>query len=148
MIEVTTDNRNRAAADVRSTLSKNGGRMADSGSVAYQFDQRGVINLKPSDMESATLAAIDAGAVDVEEDGDQLLVYTDAKQLEAVRSQLAQDYEVLSAELAWVPKNTITVSEEKVANQLLRLMGQLDELDDVSATYSNFELSAELAEKF
>ena len=148
MIEVATDNRNRAAADVRSTLGKNGGRQADAGSVAYQFDQRGVITLRTSDPEAATLEAIDAGAVDVEEDDDQVLVYTAAKQLDAVRSSLAERHEVLSAELAWVPKTTIEISDEKAATQLVRLMSRLEELDDVTATYANFELAPQLAEKF
>ena len=145
MIEVATDNRNRAAADVRSTLAKNGGRQADAGSVAYQFDQRGVITLRTSDPEAATLEAIDAGAVDVEEDEDQVLVYTAAKQLDAGRSNLAERHEVLSAELAWVPKTTLKIDDEKAAAQLVRLMSRLEELDDVTATYANFEFTPELA---
>ena len=147
IIEVATDNRNRSGSDVKSTLSKNGGRLAESGAVAYQFDQRGLISLRPDDQEAATLAAIDAGAVEVEEDGQQLLVYTESKQLEAVRSTLGQAYEVVSAELAWVPKSTMMIGDEKTASQLVRLMGQLEELDDVSATYANFELAPGLAEK-
>jgi YebC/PmpR family DNA-binding regulatory protein len=148
IIETATDNRNRTGPDVRTALGKSGGRLADAGSVAYQFDQKGVIRLQPEDIEIATLDAIEAGADDVEADDNELVVYTLANQLNAVQTKLtAAGYDVKTAELAYVPKTTIVIGDEKVAGQLLRLMDVLDEMDDVTATHANFDLSDELAEQ-
>jgi YebC/PmpR family DNA-binding regulatory protein len=148
IIETATDNRNRTGPDVRTALGKSGGRLADAGSVAYQFDQKGVIRLRPDDLEVATLDAIEAGADDVEADGDELVVYTVANQLNAVRTQLTEaGYNVESAELAYLPKTTIVIEDAKVAGQLLRLMDALDDMDDVTATHANFDLSDELAQQ-
>lgn len=146
IIETATDNRNRTAPEIRAALSKSGGRMADAGSVAYQFDYRGVLQLKPTDLEAATLDAIEAGAVDVEEDGDELTVYTEPKQLNAVQTKLEEaGYTAASAELAYIPKNTMVVDDEKVARQLMKLMEVLDDMDDVTATHANFDLADEVA---
>lgn len=148
IIETATDNRNRTGPDVRTALGKSGGRMADAGSVAFQFDHKGVIRLQPQDTEIATLDAIEAGADDVEVDDDEVVVYTLANQLNAVQTKLTEGgYEVKSAELAYVPKITIVIEDEKAARQLLRLMDALDEMDDVTATHANFDLSDELAEQ-
>lgn len=148
MIEVATDNRNRAAADVRSTLSKNGGRLVESGSVSYQFDQRGVIIIKSDDLEAAGLAAIEAGAEDVEEETDQLMVYTKPNKLEQVRSRLAdQKLDITSAELTFVPQTTITISDLKTAQTLIKLMNFLEGLDDVTGTYANFDIPGQIMEQ-
>lgn len=148
IIETATDNRNRTGPDIRTALSKSGGRMADAGSVAFQFDRKGVIRLQPEDLEAATLDAIEAGADDVEEDNGELVVYTVANQLNAVRVGLSEaGYEVKSAELAYVPKTTITVDEEKTAQQIMRLMDVLDDMDDVTAMHANFEFSEALSEQ-
>ncbi|HUC20329.1 MAG TPA: YebC/PmpR family DNA-binding transcriptional regulator [Candidatus Polarisedimenticolaceae bacterium] len=147
IIETATDNRNRTGPEVRTALSKSGGRLADAGSVVYQFDQRGVIRFKPDDLEAATLDAIEAGADDVDAEGDELVVYTIANQLNAVQTKLTQmGYTVSSSELAYIAKNTIMIEDEKVAGQLLRLMDTLEDMDDVSATHANFDFSQELAE--
>lgn len=148
IIEVATDNRNRTAPEIRTALNKSGGRMADAGSVVYQFDQKGVIELKPSDVEAATLDAIEAGADDVEEEDGRLLVYTLANQLNQVQTKLTEmGYDVSSSELSYIPKVTMMVDDEKVANQLIRLMDQLDSMDDVTATHSNFDISEAIAEQ-
>ncbi|HUC86957.1 MAG TPA: YebC/PmpR family DNA-binding transcriptional regulator [Candidatus Saccharimonadales bacterium] len=147
IIETATDNRNRTGPDVRTALGKSGGRMADAGSVAYQFDQKGVIRLRPKDLEAATLDAIEAGADDVEEEDGELVIYTLPTQLNAVRTKLTEaGYEVNSAELAYLPKTTITVEDLKTAQQILRLMDALDDMDDVTATHANFDFSDGLAE--
>ncbi len=141
LIEVATDNRNRAAASVRSTLSKHGGRMAESGSVSYQFEQKGVIQLVASDPEQAALDAIEAGASDIDEGEGELTVYTLPQQLEAVRGKLqVAGYEVKSAALEFVAKTPLTISDPKVAASVIKLAGALDELDDVAATHANFEI--------
>lgn len=147
IIETATDNRNRTGPDVRTALGKSGGRLADAGSVVYQFDQKGVIRLQPKDLEAATLDAIEAGADDVEEENGELVIYTVANQLNAVQTKLAEmGYDIKEAELAYVPKTTIMIEDAKTAQQLLRLMDVLDDMDDVTATHANFDLSEELAE--
>ncbi len=145
IIETATDNRNRTGPEVRTALSKSGGRMADAGSVAYQFDHKGVIRLEPKDFEAATLDAIEAGADDVDQEESQLVVYTVAKDLNAVQKKLGEmGYTVKDAELAYVPRNTLLVEDEKTARQLLKLMDALEDMDDVTATHSNFDISEEL----
>jgi YebC/PmpR family DNA-binding regulatory protein len=145
IIETATDNRNRTGPDVRTALGKSGGRLADAGSVVYQFDQKGVIRLRPDDLEAATLDAIEAGADDVEAEGDQLVVYTVANRLNAVRTALSgMGYVIEEAALAYLPKTSIMIEDEKTARQLLRLMDILDDMDDVTATHANFDITEEL----
>jgi YebC/PmpR family DNA-binding regulatory protein len=142
LVQVTTDNRNRAASEVRSAFTKHGGRLGETGSVAYQFDQKGTITFKTNDAETATMDAIEAGAEDIDDDqAGELTVYTAPTQLDAVRSKLSESgYQVESAELAYVPKTTVTVSDAKTAATLMRLMDALEDLDDVTATYANFDI--------
>src|SRR5688572_17886623 len=139
IVQCATDNKNRTYSDVRAAFSKNGGSMAEPGAVAFQFQQKGVIILKPADIDTSTLNAIDAGADDVEEDQGMLTVYTKATELNAARTQLAEAGEVVeSAELSYVPSQTIPISEPDMAKKVIRLMDALEELDDVTATFSNF----------
>ena len=146
IIETATDNRNRTGPEIRTALGKSGGRIADMGSVVYQFDQKGVIRLKPSDIEAATLDAIEAGADDVENEDGELVVYTVANQLKNVQSKLEEmGHKVAESELAYIPKNTLMIDDQKVAGQLMRLMDVLDDMDDVTATHANFDLSEEVA---
>ena len=148
IIETATDNRNRTGPEVRTALGKSGGRMADAGSVAYQFDQKGIIRLSPEDIEAATLDAIEAGADDVESEDKDLIVYTLPKQLNAVQTKLSEmGHELQSSELAYLPRNTVMIEDEKTAKQILKLMDILDEMDDVSATHANFDFHDSLAEK-
>jgi YebC/PmpR family DNA-binding regulatory protein len=148
MVEAATDNRNRTAPEVRSAFNKHGGSIGTPGSVAYQFTQRGVIVIPASDPEAAAMDAIDVGAEDVEEGEGQLIVYTKPTDLDAVRKALeARDYEVEKAELSYEPNNTIEVTDPDTAKKLVRLMDALDELDDVTATHSNFDISPELMEQ-
>lgn len=153
LVETATDNRNRTAPDVRSSFSKYGGSMGTAGSVAYQFDQKGVIEFATADAETATMDAIEAGAEDVEE-GDSsaqgqvaLTVYTLPTQLDTVRKALSEKgYDIETAELTYIPQNTIEITDAKTAQTLTRLMDALDELDDVTATHVNFEIDPELEE--
>jgi YebC/PmpR family DNA-binding regulatory protein len=147
IIETATDNRNRTGPEIRTILSKTGGRLADAGSVAYQFDQKGVIRLKVDDLETATLDAIEAGADDVDNEDDALVVYTRPNQLYAVQTKLTEmGYNIESAELAYIARQTILIEDAKAAGQLLRLMDALEEMDDVTATHANFDFSDELSE--
>jgi YebC/PmpR family DNA-binding regulatory protein len=141
IVETATNNKNRTAADVRSTLVKHGGSLAVSGSVAWQFEQRGVILLAPGgDPDEMSLIAIDAGADDVDTSADQVEVYTKPTELEAVRRNLeAAGVKIESAELTMIPKNTVELDESK-ARQALKLVDILEELDDVQRVTANFEI--------
>lgn len=147
MVGTATDNRNRTAADVRSFFTKYGGSLGTAGSVAYQFAQKGEIVIPASDFEVATMAAIEAGADDVAEDAGEgkLAVFTAPAQLDTVRKALAAaGYAAEAAELTFIPTTTVMVTEAKAAQTLIKLMDALENLDDVTNTYSNFDLSPEL----
>lgn len=147
MVETATDNRNRTASDVRSTFSKHGGNLGTSGSVAYQFEQRGVIEIPVKDVDTATMDAIEAGADDVEEGDTTLIVYTKPAELDAVRKALVeQKYEPERAELSFEPATTIAVTDETTARKLMKLIDALEELDDVTNTYANFDIAQDLME--
>ncbi len=148
MVETATDNRNRTGPEVRSAFTKHGGSLGTSGSVAYQFTQRGVVVIHATDFDTATMDAIEAGAEDLEEGEGQLIVYTLPTDLDAVRKSLAEKgYEVERAELSFEPNTTVTVTDENAARKLVRLMDALDELDDVTGAYANFDIAPELLEQ-
>jgi YebC/PmpR family DNA-binding regulatory protein len=141
IVETATDNKNRSAADVRSILTKAGGQLAGSGSVAWQFEQRGVIVLTPGgDPDEMTLIAIDAGAEDVDTTGDQIEVLTKPNELEAVRRAIeAAGVKIESAELSMSAQNMVELELGK-ARQALRLIELLEDQDDVQRVTSNFEI--------
>ena len=145
LVETATDNKNRTAADVRSTLTKAGGALAGAGSVAWQFEPRGVITLASGgDKDELALIAIDAGADDVDSSGDQVEVYTRPGDLEAVRRSLEKSgVKIESAEMSMSPKNTVELDASK-ARQALRLVELLEDLDDVQRVTANFEIPEEL----
>jgi YebC/PmpR family DNA-binding regulatory protein len=147
MVEALTDNRNRAAAEIRSVFNRNGGNLGESGSVSWLFDRRGQVTVEADgrDPDEIALEAIDAGADDVQVDGDVLEVYTDPTQLETVRHQLeASGLSVVSSDAAMVPKTTIAL-DQHAAEQTFRLIERLEELDDVQHVYSNAEVPDEVA---
>jgi YebC/PmpR family DNA-binding regulatory protein len=148
LVQAATDNRNRTGPDVRAAFSKHGGSLGTSGSVAYQFQQRGVVVIPVKDLEEAELDAIEAGAEDVDESGETLTVYTKPTELDAVRKALSdKGYEVQSAELSFEPTSTVAVTEAKTVQTLMRLMDAFEDLDDVTATYANFDIEPELMEQ-
>jgi YebC/PmpR family DNA-binding regulatory protein len=139
IVQVLTDNRNRAVSGVRTTLSRGGGSMSESGSVAWQFDSVGYIALEvgDGDPEEVALAAIDAGAQDVRTEDSRVEVYTAPTDLYKVRRALEEaGLPVATAELSMLPKNTVTL-DEKSATQVLRLLDTLEDLDDVQKVFSN-----------
>jgi YebC/PmpR family DNA-binding regulatory protein len=142
IVEALTDNRNRTAADVRSMFAKHSASLGTPGSVAWQFERKGVV-LVPAegvDEEEITLLAADAGAEDVEQDGDLWQVTTAGGDLTAVRDALADaGLAVQSAELTMVPKTTVALDGEP-ARRVLRLVDALEELDDVQDVYANFDI--------
>src|ERR1700675_4714160 len=143
LVEAQTDNRNRTAAEVRSMFAKAGGQLAGSGAVAWQFEPRGLIEVPRLgiDVDEVTLAAIDAGAEDVDADGDETVeIYTSPGGLEAVRAALeAAGVPVESAESTMVAKQTIGLDSSR-ARQALRLVELLEDLDDVSRVTANFDI--------
>ena len=143
IIEAATDNKNRTYPEVRHALSKNGGNIAEPGSVAFQFERKGSIEAKfEGDADEALLMALDAGAEDAEAEDGKLIITTDPKGLHAVRDALnAAGLTVESAELTYQAKNTIMVEEADTARKIMKLMDVLDELDDVVATHSNFDIA-------
>ncbi len=144
LIEATTDNSTRTVADIRFVFSRNGGNLGTTNSVAWMFDRKGLITLDATKYpEDSTLeAALDAGAEDFVRDGEQYVITTTVPTFHAVQDALrASKIEIESAEIAMVPKTTVKV-EGKQAEQMLRLVEALEELDDVSKVFSNFDIDA------
>jgi len=146
LVECATDNTNRTYPEVKLAFSKHGGNIAEKGAVAFQFDHKGMIRVKGGG-DDLMLAALDAGAEDVQEDGEESVIYTTAKELGQVRDALkAQGTEITEAELTYVPNNTVEVNDEAAAGKIMRLMDKLDELDDVTNTHVNFDIPEDILE--
>jgi YebC/PmpR family DNA-binding regulatory protein len=142
LVETVTDNPNRTVAELRHALSRNGGTLGTSGSVAWQFDKKGqiFIDAKKYDEDSTMLAALEAGAEDLVREGDTYTVTTDPAEFHVVQEQLRkQKIEVDSAEIAMIPKASVHVDGEDVST-LLKLLDALEELDDVQKVYSNLDI--------
>ena len=148
LMEVLTDNRNRAASDVRNALTKNGGSAAEPGAVSWQFDRKGVIIVPKSVSEDdLMLTALDAGAEDITDEGEVWQVTTAATDLPDVRQALDDaGIDVENSEVTMVPQNTIPITEPDKAKAILRIIDALEELDDVQNVYANFDMSSELYE--
>jgi YebC/PmpR family DNA-binding regulatory protein len=148
-IEAVTDNANRTVAEIRHVLSRNGGSLGASGSVAWQFERKGQILVDASkyDEELTLMAALEAGATDMDRDGDTYTVSTDVSSFHAVQEGLQkQGIQFQAAELAMVPKTTMHVDGADVP-KLLKLLEAIEELEDVQKVYSNLDIDeAALAE--
>lgn len=149
VIDVTTDNPNRSVAEVRHAFSRNGGNLGATGSVGWMFDRKGQIYVDASryDEDQTLELALDAGADDFAREGDQYVIATHPNTVHAVADALrARKIDVESSEIAMVPKNTVKV-EGTDAERILHLMEVLEELEDVSKVFSNFDIdSTHLAE--
>ena len=146
LIECLTDNRNRAAAEVRTAMTRNGGTLADPGSVAYNFHRKGVIVVggESTTEDDVMLAVLDAGAEEIAPHADGFEVITEATDLVTVRLALQEagiDYE--SADVEFVPTLKVEVDAD-TARKVFRLIDALEDSDDVQNVYSNFDLSAEV----
>jgi YebC/PmpR family DNA-binding regulatory protein len=149
LIEVTSDNRNRTVAELRSLLTKNHGSMAEAGAVSWQFHKKGVFTIEKERVDEDTLLSLvlDAGAEDVKVGEKSFEIITDPHEFEAVKKALADaKIEVALAEVTSIPQNTIKL-EEKAAEQMLKLMEVLDEHEDVQKIHANFDISDEVMEK-
>ena len=150
LLQALTDNKNRTVSEVRSTFTKIGGSMAEAGAVAWQFEQKGVVvvNSNEEQVDELTLVAIDAGAVDIETVDTTLHAYSAPSDMEEIRRTLSESgADIESSELAMVPKNTIAL-DDKTAMQALRLLDQLEELDDIQKVFSNADFPDEALEEY
>jgi YebC/PmpR family DNA-binding regulatory protein len=149
LVECLTDNRNRAATDVRVAMTRNGGQMADPGSVAYLFKRRGIVLVPKAigvEEDDVLGAVLDAGAEEVNDVGESFEVVSEATDLHVVRSAVASaGFEVESADLAWVPTLRVPL-EEDPARKVLKLVDALEDLDDVQDVWANFDVSDEVLE--
>lgn len=150
LIEVITDNKNRAVTSVKTIVTKNGGNMGEAGSVSWMFDRKGLIIAKaPStDIEEAELLAIDSGADDVNIlEGTTFEILTKDTDLMKVRESLEKNgFVVEKAEISFIAKNTVRIDDPMKAGKILKLMDAIDEDEDVSNVYSNFDISDEVME--
>jgi YebC/PmpR family DNA-binding regulatory protein len=144
LIQAITDNANRTVAEIRNVFTRRGGNLGATNSVAWMFDRKGEIEVAGDADEDATMeAALDAGADDIVREGDVFLITTPPNHVHAVEASLkAKRLPVRSAEIAMHPKNTVKV-EGGAAKQLLQLVEGLEEMDDVSKVFSNFDIDAE-----
>lgn len=143
VVEVATDNRNRTFPEVKHAFSKCGGAVAEPGSVLFQFVRRGVVTvMRQGDADEQLLAVLDAGAEDAMVEDDELIVYTDMKDLHAVRQNLiATGMVVRDADLNYVASTTVPITDPDTEDKLFRLLDAIDDLDDVTNVYHNAEIS-------
>ncbi len=149
LIEITSDNRNRTVAEIRSLLTKNGGNMAEAGAVAWQFHKKGLVVVEKGKVEEDRLLSLslDAGAEDVKATEKAFEVLCDPQDFEAVRKAIADaQIETALAEITFVPQNSVPL-DEKNAEQMLKLLEILDDHDDVQKVHANFDISEEIMEK-
>ncbi|NMA27543.1 MAG: YebC/PmpR family DNA-binding transcriptional regulator, partial [Burkholderiales bacterium] len=149
LVEAATDNRNRTAAEVRSTFSKHGGNLGETGCVAWLFERRGLLNFTWSDLdeEALLMAALEAGALDMKAADEGFEVFTDPSDLHAVKDALeAVGFPSDEVEITQLPKTSVDLSRED-APTVLRLMEALEDLDDVQDVYANFDIPADLLEE-
>ena len=151
LLQALTTNRNRTAADVRSTFTRGGGNLGESGCVAWNFDSRGLITVEVSDPdkgEEISLLAIDAGAEDVNFEDGMLEIYTAPQQLFEVRRELeSADAKPETVEISMVPKSTVPLGG-KEAEQTLKLLDSLEDLADVQKAYTNADFPAEVLQRY
>jgi YebC/PmpR family DNA-binding regulatory protein len=147
IVEVTTDNKNRSAAEVRSSFTKYGGKLADPGALAFNFQRMGqfLISADKTDEDSLMEIAIEAGAEDVINNEDHFEVQCGVPEFHSVSQALSEkEIQPESAELVYLPSNLVPVTEAKVVGQVLKLVEVLDDLDDVKAVHANYDIDDSL----
>ena len=143
IIETATDNRNRTLPEVKTALVKNGGRIADAGSVVFQFTRKGVITVEGTG-EELLLQVLDAGAEDAVEEDSEIIVYTELKDLASVRNKLVeQGLKVKDAELRYIANTPVEIADSETAQKLMKVVDALDDLDDVVNVHTNADITAE-----
>jgi YebC/PmpR family DNA-binding regulatory protein len=151
IIEVTTDNKNRSASEVRSTLGKGGGNLAGAGALSYNFKRKGQFLIAKDKVDEDTLTelALENDANDVVAEEDHFEVLSEVSEFDKLTQALnAAEIEADAAELVYLPENLVAVSDENIARQVLRLIDNLDELEDVKAVHSNYDIDEALLEAY
>jgi YebC/PmpR family DNA-binding regulatory protein len=151
IIEVTTDNKNRSASEVRSTLGKGGGNLAGTGALSYNFKRKGQFLIAKDKVDEDTLTelALENDANDVVAEEDHFEVLSEVSEFDKLTQALnAAEIEADAAELVYLPENLVAVSDENIARQVLRLIDNLDELEDVKAVHSNYDIDEALLEAY
>ena len=149
VVEAMTDNRNRTAGDIRSYFTKYNGSLGATGCVGWMFDQRGVITFdEDTDFEKLFETAIGLDALDIVEDEGSYKVLTTVENFQNVVEGLEKEgFKSTSAELSRIPQNTVEVTDEKTADQILKLLDKLEEHDDVQNVYANFDIADDIIQK-
>jgi YebC/PmpR family DNA-binding regulatory protein len=150
LVQVLTDNRNRAASEIRHIFTRGGGNMASSNAVAWMFEKKGVVSLEADgkDPDELALELIDAGADDVKVDGNDVEAYTAPEQLKALRDALEKrKIRLAAAEIAWIAKSPAEVGDDQ-AVQTMKLMESLEEQDDVQKVFTNLDISDDQMAKY
>ncbi len=148
IVECLTDNRNRTGSDIRSTFSRNGGSMAEPGAVSWQFDRKGVVLLPKTVGEDDLMAvALDAGAEDLQDEGDEWMLTSAPGDLPTLRQALEDaSIEIENSDVEMVPSARVAVDDESTAKRVLKLIELLEDHDDVQAVWANFDIPDEILE--
>ncbi len=149
MVEVTTDNKNRATAEIKNLFERGGGKISAPGAVAFQFKKAGLITVKKTDnSEEEILKLMDVGVEDVEEARDDIEVYTSPEKLREMRNKIeSEGFKVLSEELTMKPLSEVKIEDVNKAQQILKFMSNLENHNDVQKVYSNFDIPEEILKK-
>lgn len=150
IVDVVTDNKNRSASEVRTVFSRKGGNLGADGAVSWMFKKLGIIEVASEglDLDEFMMAALEAGAEDVTDEGETFEVVTDYTQLQTVAENLkAAGYTYTEAEISMVPDNKVEITDLETAKKVMLLFDSLDDLDDVQEVYSNFDIPEELLEQ-
>ena len=148
LVNVMTDNRNRTTPEIRALLSRNGGQMGESGSVAWMFDRRGVIEVKGKGLDEDALMTLglESGMSDMEESDEGFTLYCEPSDLDTLQKALEDaKYAIDNAEVSMIAKTPVEVSDAEAARKVMRLIDALEEHDDVQNVYSNFEIAESIA---
>lgn len=145
VIETLTDNKNRTVSELRNIFTKAGGSLGNSGSVAWQFSNRGILLTKKKNSDDE-LTIIDAGAIDLNDLGDTWEIHTEPKDLNAVKTALADaGFNIEDAKLAMVPNSTVTISDLSVAKKVMTLIETIEDNEDVDQVFTNFDIADDIA---
>ena len=149
IVEVTTDNKNRAASDVRSTFTKNGGNLATPGALQFNFTKQGqfIISAEKASEDALMEVVLDAGAEDIRNNGDHFEVLCPIASFNAVGEALEKaGIETEDSELAWIPNSETVITDPEIAKKIVKLTDALDDLEDVQNVYSNEDLDGSLTD--
>lgn len=153
LVETASDNKNRTVSEIRSNFTKYGGSLAGTGAVAYLFDKKGQLTINTKEQikskDELEMTVIDSGADDFEETQENIIVYTKPSDLAKVKESLeSSGLNIDSAELTFIPKNEVKISDKDKAQSILKLIDTLESLDDVVAVHSNFDIPEEILKEF